>query len=167
MEFPGFLNRVRGRELLIESGHLSQFPVIPVQQSNLFFGHVFDTNQPVACAIEGRHDLIELEVDCQRILILASLNEEYHQEGGYVSPSVDDELPGVGETEDGSRSCPNDRYAQRNNKGPCAAGPFRDLIRKPFQRTADPARSPLCHNVVLPPFTIVRSEAGLQGWSSQ
>src|SRR6266403_615861 len=101
------------------------------------------------------------------ILILASLNEEYHQEGGDVSPSVDDELPGVGETEDGSRSCPDDRYAQRNNKGPCAAGPFRDLIRKPFQRTADPARSPLCHNVVLPPFTIVRSEAGLQGWSSQ
>ena len=33
-----------------------------------------------------------------------SLNEECHQEGGDISPSVDDELPGVGETEDRTRS---------------------------------------------------------------
>ena len=99
--------------------------------------------------------------------MLASLNEEYHQEGGNISPRVNDELPSVGETEDRSRSCPDDGYAQRDNKGPCAARPFGDLIGEPFQRTADPALNPLCHNVVFPPFTIVRSEAGLSGWSSQ
>ena len=54
-----------------------------------------------------RHQLVELQVDRVRVLVLRPLDEEHHQEGDDGGAGVDDELPAESDNEEGDRHRPD------------------------------------------------------------
>ena len=66
-----------------------------VERFDLRLGQVFHIDQPIAGAFKRGDDLIELQMDCQRIFVLAALDEEYHQEGNDGRAGIDYQLPRI------------------------------------------------------------------------
>src|SRR5205814_432341 len=61
---------------------------------------------PVARLRDRADELVQLQLGRLRIAVLGVLDEEHHQEGHDRGPGVDDELPGVRETEHRTRDRP-------------------------------------------------------------
>ena len=96
----GFLDGVRLPRVRDLLRPLGQELVVGVQDLELLTRQVLDADQAVARAFQGGHELVELELDGQAVLVLRLLDQEHHQEGDDRGPGVDHELPGVREMEE-------------------------------------------------------------------
>ena len=101
---------------------LHQARVVAVERVQLLLGQVLGVQQPVAGALLGRHQLVELEVHRERVLVLRPLDEEDHQERDDRGAGVDDELPGVRVAEERARRGPT-RPRSRAPSGTCRSSP--------------------------------------------
>src|SRR5580765_1819935 len=93
-------------------GHGDQLLVVLVKQCDLVFGKVLDINQPVAGALHCSDYFVQFEMYRQRILVLSSLNQKYHQKGDNGGARVYHELPRVGKVEHRAGDCPDYEYGQ-------------------------------------------------------
>ena len=91
----GFLNRMALRQLYIFLGHLHEALVVLMERFDFVFGYVFHIDQTVARAFQRRNDLVELQVNGERIFILAPLNQEDHQKRYDGGACVYYQLPGI------------------------------------------------------------------------
>ena len=98
-----------GRVLL---GHLCQLAVEAMQGLQLVFAQVFDVDEPVAGAGHGGDQLVELQLNRQRVLVLGALDQEHHQERDDRRARVDHELPAVGKAKQRTAWRPRSRSLQ-------------------------------------------------------
>src|SRR5262245_10625999 len=107
---------------------------VSVQFLELLFCAVFQVDQAVAGTLGASNQFIELEMNRSRIAILSVLNQEHHQESNDRGARIDDQLPGVGEAEDGPRNGPHNENYYRADEGPWRAdklrGPAGDLVEE-------------------------------------
>src|SRR5262249_26784182 len=100
-------------------------------------------------------ELVQLELDGERVLVLRALDEEHHQEGDDGGAGVDDQLPGVGEAEQRSGPEPDDDHQHGGGEGPRAARPDRHPPRAGLEGAPDARRRVgrgLAHAAIKPPF---------------
>ena len=95
------------------------------QRLEIGLGQIFDVDEPIARAPERRHELVQLEMNRARLLVLRALDEEHHEERDDRRARVDDELPRVRVVEDRAGHEPQENHAARGGEGPRAPRPFR------------------------------------------
>src|SRR5687768_18093519 len=99
MPVLGFLQRMRLLDVALRLRHLGQLLVVFVEDPELLLGKVFDVDEKVARPFDRGHELVELELNGQAVLVLRPLDQEDHQEGdrkstrlnsshGYISYAV-------------------------------------------------------------------------------
>lgn len=113
---------------------LRQLVEVRLQHVEFLLAQRFDINQPVAGPVHGGDQLVELQVNRQRVLVLRPLNQKDHQEGDDGRAGVDHELPRVGEPEDRSGDGPRDDDRRCRGETGGAAGPCGDRLRTAFER---------------------------------
>lgn len=118
MYAAGIVDRVAGEDVALFFCKVGQLDVEFFEGVQFFFTEVFDIHEPVACALGGSDQLIELEVKGQGIPVLGLLDDEYHEEGNNGSACVDDQLPGIGEFEYWAGNCPD--YNGQQGDDECA-----------------------------------------------
>ena len=87
---------------------------------NLILCEMFNTNECVLCSAYS-NEFIKLCLNRRGVTILGVLNNEYHQKRDDRRPCIDDQLPGVGVMEYGTRDCPHDDNEcceQKRNRSP-------------------------------------------------
>ena len=87
-----------------------------VQRGELLLRHVFRCCELVVGAFDGDDQVGELDLQCQRVAVLAVLKQKHHQERDNRRAGVDDELPCVAETEDRTGGEPHNDNRQRRKK---------------------------------------------------
>src|SRR5436190_7977413 len=122
----GFLHRMRMRKIMLFARKLRELAVIALQSLQVLFRQRFHFDQSIAGAVEGGDDLVQLEVNGERVLVLGALNQKHHQERDDGRSSVDDQLPGVREMKDRPQNRPPGNDGQREGERGRAAGPARD-----------------------------------------
>src|SRR5262245_44654873 len=70
------LDRVRVRDRVVLLRETVQLAVVLVQRPKFLLGEILDVEQSIARALDGGDDLVELQVDCARLLVLRALNQE-------------------------------------------------------------------------------------------
>ncbi len=95
---------------------------------------VLDIDEPVARPVDGGDDFVELQLHGAGLLVLGPLDEKHHEEGDDRGTRVDDELPGVGVSERGTRQDPDSDRAASCGEGGRAAGPIRGRRREPLEQ---------------------------------
>src|SRR5688572_12751113 len=113
----GLVQRVGLADVHVARGHVRQAAVVAVEHLQVALVHVLDVDQAVAGPLHGGHDLVELELNGQRLLVLAALDEEDHEEGDDGGPRVDGHLPGARIVEDGAGQEPQHDEARRSHEG--------------------------------------------------
>jgi hypothetical protein len=73
--------------------------IVSMKGPHLLLGQVLDVDETIAGALDRGHELVQLQMDSLRVLVLGALNQKDHQEGHHRGPGVDDELPRVREPE--------------------------------------------------------------------
>ena len=107
--------------------HLDERSIVVVQNVELLLAQVFDVDQPVRGAGDGRHQLVQLELHRARVLVLRVLDQEHHEERHDGRSRVDDELPGVGKVKERAGQEPHDDDPERDSEGLAPARPLRGL----------------------------------------
>src|SRR5262249_24631527 len=67
--------------------------IVPAQDVELGLRELLHRHELVARSRERRRDLVELELDRERVLALRALDQEHHEEGHDRRPGVDYALP--------------------------------------------------------------------------
>ena len=116
----GFLDGVRLGEARVALGDLAQLLVVAVQHLNFLLGEVLDVDEPVARTLQRRHDLVELELQRKRILVLRTLNQKDDQERHDRRASIDCQLPCIREAKPRAADGPHDNERHRNAESPAA-----------------------------------------------
>jgi hypothetical protein len=106
---------------------------VPVQHFQILVRQVFHGDQPVAGALDGGHDFVQLELHGQGVLVLRALDEEHHEERDDRRAGIDHQLPRVRKLEDRTAASPHDDDAQRDQEGRRGACFCRDPTRKTRQ----------------------------------
>ena len=75
-----------------------------------FFVHLFEVNNFVPSALYGADQLIEFDLQRLGIPVLRVLDQKNHKKGDDGRTRIDDELPGVAETEHRSGRGPDDDH---------------------------------------------------------
>ena len=116
--------RCLGRIPAFPGDAFGQLAKLLVQGHGLLLAQVFDIHERVSRSVHCRDEFIELEMDCQRILVLGALDEEDHEESDNGRAGVDDELPGVGKMEKRSGDEPDqdDKKSQDERQRTAGAG---------------------------------------------
>ena len=117
----GFFDRVGFHQRSVALGQVGELAVVFVQNAHIFLAEVFDVDQARAGALDGGDEFIELELNRQGFLVLRALNEKDHEKGDDGRTGVDDELPGVGETEHRAGNQPAENHGHGQREGPRAA----------------------------------------------
>ena len=99
-----------------------------VEDLHLVFAQILDVDEPVTRPLDGGDQLVQLQMDRLRVLVLGSLDEENHQKRNDGRRRVDDQLPTVERRfrpADEQRVCeePDDDRPDGDCEGPGAAGP--------------------------------------------
>ena len=92
-----FFHRMALCQLDIFLGHLDQPLVVFMKRFDFVFVQIFHVDQAVARAFQRRDDLVQFDVNGERVFILRTLDQENHQEGDDRRAGVDYQLPGVRE----------------------------------------------------------------------
>ena len=107
------LDRMRRGEIVVRARQFDQFTIVPPQRIDLGFAQVFDVDQPVTGALHRGDDLVEFQVNRQRVLVLRALNQKHHQERDDRRAGIDHELPRVGIMEEWSTDQPDHDHCSR------------------------------------------------------
>ena len=67
-----------------------------MQYPNFLLRKILGVDEAVTGPLRGRNQLIQFQVQYQRILVLRPLNEEHHQKRDDGGAGVDDQLPRFG-----------------------------------------------------------------------
>ena len=70
-----FFDRVRLGNISLRGGESGQLREVLMQQLEIALGEIFDVDQPVAGALQRRDQLIELQMNRERVLVLRSLEQ--------------------------------------------------------------------------------------------
>ena len=89
-----------------------------LQLLELFVGQLLEIDQLVARALESANELVELDVNRDRVPVLRVLDQEHHEKGDDRRAGIDDELPRIGKVEDGSGDGPPEDDQNREDEGP-------------------------------------------------
>src|SRR5262245_40334677 len=103
---------------------------------HLLLGQVLDVDETIAGALDRGHELVQLQTDRLRVLVLGALNQKDHQEGHHRGPGVDDELPRVREPEQRTGEPPDGNGSQRYTERWRAARPPGDALSELFELAA-------------------------------
>jgi hypothetical protein len=76
-----FVHRVRGAQIALLPGDLGEPAIVALQAVELLLAEVFDDDEMVACSRDGGDQLVELQMDGKRVLVLRALDQEHHQAG--------------------------------------------------------------------------------------
>src|SRR5690348_4297199 len=109
-------------------------PVVFPQRLNLGFAQVFDVDQTITRTFHCRHDLVELQMNRERVLVLRALNEKHHQKSDDGSAGVDYKLPGIGIMKDWTSGQPDDYGRKGQHESERCTSCFGSAVRKPLQR---------------------------------
>jgi hypothetical protein len=78
----------------------------PAQVVQLGIGRVLEVDQPIARRMRRPEQLVQLQMNRLRVVVLRVLNQKDHQERDDSGAGVDDELPRVGEVKERARDAP-------------------------------------------------------------
>lgn len=109
---------------------LHEIRVFAMQSSDVLFRQVFNVDHAIAGTFLRRQQLIELQLNCQRLFVLRALDQKDHQKRDNRRGGVDHQLPGLGVANKGTGECPDDDRNYSNQKGPRAASEVRRGLRK-------------------------------------
>src|SRR5215207_1015822 len=80
-------------------------------------GIVFRFDHGIVCFFDRANELVDLEMERFGITILGVLNQKHHQEGNDGGGGIDDQLPGLRETEERPGDCPSQDQSERYDEG--------------------------------------------------
>src|SRR5262249_31664504 len=86
-----------------------------------------DPDEAVLCLADA-DQLVELGLNRRAVAVLGILDQEHHQEGDDGRPRVDDELPGIAETEQRAARRPQEDDRAARDEGDRLAGCMRHMV---------------------------------------
>src|SRR5262249_3788030 len=108
--------------------------VIIAQRVDFRLAQILDIDQAVARTLQCRHDLVELEMDRQRIFVLRTLNQEDHQKSHDRRSGIDHDLPCVRVINEWPADGPDDTEQNSELKVYSRSLGFRRLMRKLLEK---------------------------------
>ena len=78
---------------------------------------MLQVDQSVSRGIRAADELVQLQLDCPAVFVLAVLNEKHREEGEHGRRGVYDQLPSVGVVKDRPRDRPQQACGGRNHEG--------------------------------------------------
>ncbi len=119
-------------------GALAQILELPLQVEQFVVAEPLHIHQLIPRRTDRSNQLVELELSDLRVAILSILNDEHHQKGHDGRSGVDDQLPGVRESEDRTGDRPGEHDRERRGERPRRPYRTRESLREP----AEPVETP-------------------------
>lgn len=123
-----FVDGVGLLEVFFGFGEFAELVIVFADHLEFLFGHVFDVDEPVAGEFVGGDEFIELKLDGEAVFILTFLDKEYHEKGDEGGGRVDEDLPAIGEMEEGAADRPAEDETEGRQDGGIAAGGVGDAV---------------------------------------
>src|SRR5882724_200829 len=101
-----------------------------VKYLDFVFRKIFNVDEPIAGALKRGDNFVELQVNGQRIFVLAALNQKHHQECNDCCPGVDNQLPSVRKFKQWPCSYPDNNHRTSEYESGRCSGRLRSLARE-------------------------------------
>ena len=132
-----FFDRMALGKLDVIPGHLDKLLIMRVQRFDFFLRKIFDIDQTIAGAFERCNDLVQLQVNRMRILVLRTLNKKDHQERYDRRTGVYYKLPRVRKMKQWPRYSPDNDHRQGKDERHRRSGRLCCLQRETLEELAE------------------------------
>src|SRR6516162_7665330 len=130
------LDRVCTAEIFVSGRRFDQAAVVMPEDLQIVLRELLDGYQAIAGPAVCRDQLVQLQVNGERILVLRALNQEDHQKGDDGRAGVDHQLPIFAVTEQRSEHRPDDHRQRGEKERRRAAAEIGDCTGEPFGQVA-------------------------------
>src|SRR6185437_15099657 len=137
---PAFAGSERAMETFrlsgLRSGSAGTIENVDLRFFEFFVRRLLDAGNAIACVLGCQDQLVEFQLQGQRVAVLRRLDQKDHQKRHDRRARVDNELPGIAEAEQGTRDSPDKHDDHGQEKGRWSAGNPRGRDGQPSEPVA-------------------------------